>query len=119
VTRDCLEIRGLRVLGVHGILREERSRLQPFEIDLDIYLVERPSGADDLASTADYAHAVTVATEVVEKESCRLLEALAEKVAQALLQDPRIAEVTVALRKLRPPIAADLLTAGVRLTRSR
>ena len=33
--RRCLELRGLRVLGVHGALTEEQSRAQPFEVDLD------------------------------------------------------------------------------------
>ena len=48
----------------------------------------------------------------------RLLEALAEHVAATLMQqDARIAAVTVALRKLRPPVAQQLSTSGVRITR--
>ena len=35
---DRIEIRGLRVLGVHGLLPEERDRPQPFEVDLDLVL---------------------------------------------------------------------------------
>ena len=32
---DRIELRGLRVLGVHGALPDEQVRAQPFEIDLD------------------------------------------------------------------------------------
>ena len=33
---DRIELRGLRVLGVHGALPDEQVRAQPFEIDLDV-----------------------------------------------------------------------------------
>jgi len=35
------------------------------------------------------------------------------------MADERVRAVTVAIRKLRPPVAADLGTAGVRITRAR
>jgi dihydroneopterin aldolase len=55
---------------------------------------------------------------VVAGPSFELLEALAEAVAQAALaSDLRITEVTVHLRKLRPPLPMDLDTVGVRITR--
>jgi dihydroneopterin aldolase len=46
------------------------------------------------------------------------LEALADAIALATLaSDLRIAAVTVAVRKLRPPISADISSVGVRITR--
>jgi dihydroneopterin aldolase len=43
---------------------------------------------------------------------------MAERVAAALLgADGRIARVTVAIRKLRPPVPQPLATSGVRITR--
>ena len=50
--------------------------------------------------------------------SFQLLEALAGAVAEATLaSDGRIAAVTVHLRKLQPPLAMDIATVGVRITR--
>jgi dihydroneopterin aldolase len=48
-----------------------------------------------------------------------LLEHLAERIAVAVLRiaGPRAGSVTVAIRKLRPPVSADLGSAGVRITR--
>jgi dihydroneopterin aldolase len=52
--------------------------------------------------------------------SFELLEALAGAVAEAALaSDVRIAAVTVSLRKLQPPLAVDIGTVGVRITRHR
>ena len=65
VQPDRIELRGLRVLGAHGALPEERQRAQPFEVDLDLELDLRPAGRSDrLADTVDYG-AVTEAVAAV------------------------------------------------------
>ena len=52
--------------------------------------------------------------------SYRLLEALAGRMASALLiVDSRIEAVEVTVRKLRPPLALDVASTGVRVRRSR
>lgn len=116
-----VELRGLRVLGRHGVLAEERLRAQPFELDLDLVLdTSTAADSDDLADTVDYAAVVAAASRVVEGEHCMLLERLASRVAEAVLElDTRMSEVSVVVRKLRPPVAADLASAGVRLTVTR
>ncbi len=49
----------------------------------------------------------------------RLLESLAGAIAGAVLDDPHVRAVTVVLRKLRPPLAAELASTGVRIHRRR
>jgi len=77
--------------------------------------------SDSLADTVDYGSVAVVATTTVEgPRSFALLEALAWHVADAVLDvDRRITGVTVALRKLRPPLAVDIDTVGVRVVRTR
>jgi dihydroneopterin aldolase len=117
---DRIELRGLRVVGTHGVLPEERSRAQPFELDLDLEVDLGAAGAsDDLDDTVDYGAVAETAARVVGQESFKLLEALAARVADALLADARVRAVTVGVRKLRPPVPVDLGSAGVRLTRRR
>ena len=115
---DRIELRGLRVMGVHGALPEEGERAQPFEVDLDVDADLRTAGlSDHLADTLDYgALAATVAT-VIGGARVRLLERLAEKIAQEVGTDPRVLAVTVAVRKLRPPLPLDVASAGVRIRR--
>lgn len=118
--RDVIELRGLRLAGVVGVLPHEQAQPQPLELDLDIGVDLRAAGASDaLADTVDYGALCAVAEAVVDASRYALLEALATAVADALLEaDARIEEVTVWLRKLRPPVAQQLDTSGVRVTRT-
>jgi dihydroneopterin aldolase len=119
---DVIEVRGLRVIGTHGVLLEEQERAQPFELDLDLAVDMAAAGAsDDLGDTVDYGAVSQLAADLVAgPRSYALLEALATDMAGAILDlDPRIGAVTVALRKLRPPLPVDVATVGVRITRSR
>jgi len=119
--RDRIEIRGLRVLGVHGVLPEERSRRQPFSVDLDLWLDAAPAAASDaLADTVDYASVAERASAVVAGRSFALLEALAGALADEVLDlDERVLAVGVAVHKLRPPLALDVDSVGVRTFRRR
>lgn len=121
VSGDRIQLRGLRVLGTHGVLPEERTRAQPFEVDLDLAVDLGPAASSDrLADTVDYGEVVTTVAALVSGPSFELLEALAGAVASATLaSDPRITSVTVHLRKLRPPVAVDVADVGVRITRHR
>lgn len=117
---DLIELRGLRVLGVHGVLAEEQVRAQPFEVDLDVHVDLLAAGRTDaLSDTLDYAALVDAAQRVVGQEHHQLLERVAQRVAEEVLRDHRVQQVTVAVRKLRPPVPADLRSSGVRITRAR
>ncbi|HML01541.1 MAG TPA: dihydroneopterin aldolase [Acidimicrobiales bacterium] len=117
---DRIEVRGLRLEAVHGVGEAERSAPQPFEVDLDLYLSLSPAGSsDELEGTCDYATAVSRVVSVLLGPPRRLLETLAEEIARALLADGRVEAVTVAVRKLRPPVEHQLASAGVRITRRR
>ncbi len=119
---DIIQLRGLRAFGVHGVLSQEKAEAQPFEMDLDLSVDLTPAARSDvLADTVDYGEVAEAAVAVVGgARSFDLLEALAAVVAEAVLGcDPRIAAVTVVLRKLEPPLTVDIATVGVLITRSR
>ena len=119
---DRIELRRIRCVGTHGVLAEEQERAQPFEVDLDLAVDLHPAGdSDALEDTVDYgAVAHVVASTVSGPRSFALLETLARQVADDVLAlDIRISSVTVALRKLRPPLAVDIETVGIRVVRHR
>lgn len=120
VTADVIELRGLRVRAVVGVLPWERLVAQPLELDLDVHLDLAAAGAsDDLTDTVDYGHLCEVVESVTVHGRFELLEALAERIAAAVLAvDGRIRATTVAVRKLEPPVAQQLATSGVRITRT-
>ena len=118
---DAIELRGLRLVGVVGVLPEERDRPQPLELDLDVQVDLTAAGLSDaLADTVDYGALCALAQDVVGRGAPKLLEHLAADLADAVLAaDGRIDAVEVALRKLRPPVPQDLATSGVRIRRHR
>lgn len=116
---DIIELRGLQVVGICGALPEERERAQPLEIDLDVEADLSAAGwSDDLADTIDYGALCDAVVAVVEGGDPQLLEHLAAEIAGAVIGvDPRVRAVTVAVRKLRPPVPHALATSGVRIRR--
>ena len=118
---DVIELRGLQVVGICGALPEERERAQPLEIDLDVEADLSAAGwSDDLGDTIDYGALCDVVVGVVDGGDPQLLEHLAAEIAGAVIgADARVAAVTVAVRKLRPPVPHALATSGVRIRRVR
>ena len=115
---DRIELRGLRAVGTHGALPEEQERAQPFEVDLDVVADLSAAGASDaLGDTVDYGALAHAVERIVTKERFHLLERLAERIAEEVRSDGRVAAVTVTVRKLRPPVAVDLASAAVTITR--
>ena len=118
---DQIELRALRVTGICGALPEEQQRAQPLEVDLEITADLAAAGASDsLSDTVDYGEVCRLVDEVISGGRFQLLEALATRLAEVVLDhDRRIESVTVAVRKLRPPVPQHLATSGVRIGRSR
>ncbi len=117
---DVVQLRGIRAMGVHGVLPEERTRPQPFEVDVDLCLdLRKPGLSDRLEDTADYGVLAEVVAACVSEERHALLERLAERIAELALADTRVTSVTVTVRKLRPPLAVPVDHVAVRITRRR
>ena len=111
-SRDAKQVRrdpNGRVVVTDGPYAETAEQLTGF------YLVE----SDDLDDTVDYGAVCELVERVVTTERFQLLERLAARIAEVVLSDDRVRGVTVAVRKLRPPVAQIVATSGVRITRTR
>ncbi|MFT7646587.1 MAG: dihydroneopterin aldolase [Candidatus Poriferisodalaceae bacterium] len=115
---DRIELRGLRVVTIVGVLPEERVRAQPLELDLDLYGDLRAAGeTDDLDKTVNYGTVTTLVTEICHREHAQLLERLAHVVADELCALDGVVAATATVRKLRPPVPEDLASSAVCVTR--
>jgi dihydroneopterin aldolase len=115
---DRILIAGLRELGVHGVLAEEKTRPQPFQVDLELIVDASAAGiSDDLDDTVDYGAVSESVARVVSSESYDLLERLAARIAEVCRSDPRVLGVVVEVRKLHPPVRATVDHVGVRIER--
>jgi dihydroneopterin aldolase len=114
---DTVFIEGLSVAGKHGVMDHERSIEQEFLVDIEAQFDTRASArSDKLPDTLDYGRMRDIAREVIEGEHSYLIERLAERMAQRILEDGRIAQVSVAIRK---PAVFPSGVPGIRITRSR
>jgi dihydroneopterin aldolase len=114
-----IQLRGIRAMCICGALPEEQDRRQPYEFDIDI-IAELPATTSDvLDDTIDYGAVLDRIEAVTRDESFQLFERMAQRVAEAVMTDQRIEEVTVEVRKLRPPVPQDVASSGMRLTRRR
>jgi dihydroneopterin aldolase/2-amino-4-hydroxy-6-hydroxymethyldihydropteridine diphosphokinase len=117
---DKVEIRGLIVTTVVGVLPHERTTAQPIRIDLDLHVDLRDAGrTDDLLDTADYGDVAQRVADIVRESKDTLLERLADRVAEMLVAINRVEAVDVTVTKLRPPIPEQLDSTAVRIHRSR
>ncbi|HEU4900487.1 MAG TPA: dihydroneopterin aldolase [Actinomycetota bacterium] len=119
MSEDRILLRGLRVRGHHGVLPHEAQLGQLFEVDLELALDLAAAGrADDLDLTVDYGSLAGRVAEVVGGRPRKLLEAVAEDVAQLVLADQRVRQVRVRVTKPQAPLPVDASVA-VEITRDR
>lgn len=115
---DRILVKGLRVMGVHGVLPKEQVRAQPFGIELELLVDLAPAGASDaLADTVDYGALIEAVSQIISGEHHQLLERLAERIAEVCRADARVQGVVVEVRKLEPPVKADIRHVAVRIER--
>jgi len=113
-----IEILGIRALGRHGVSDEEQASVQPFEVDLRLEVdLTVAATSDRLEDTVDYGFLTEAVAHTIELESYRLLERLADRIAEVCIV-PGVQAVEVSVRKLRPPIPVEVGSVGVTLRRT-
>ena len=115
---DVIELRDLRCSAIVGVLAEERDRAQPLVFELELVRpFEEAALNDDIAETTNYADVLSLTVRTATEGRYLLLETLAYRVAyEVLALDEEIASVTVAVKKVRPPVVEDVASVGVRCT---
>ncbi|MEZ5270279.1 MAG: dihydroneopterin aldolase [Microthrixaceae bacterium] len=116
---DTICLNGLTLTAVVGVLPEERERAQPLRVDLSLEVDLTAAGvSDSLGDTVDYSAVCDLVADVAAESRPLLLEKLAADLATAILAfDQRISAVRISLDKLRPPVAHQVATTGVCITR--
>ena len=118
---DKITLSKMEFEGHTGCLDFEKTDGQKFIVSLDLF-VERIRGCytDELADTIDYANIFEVTKEVVTSDSGNLIEALAQKISDAVLKaDNRICKVQVTVSKPQAPVKGIFETMEVSIERRR
>jgi len=77
------------------------------------------AAGDDLADTVDYGGLGAAVVGVVEGEPVRLIETLADRIAQRCLSDARVEAATVTVHKPQAPMPVAFEDVSVTVTRRR
>ena len=116
---DRLVLEGMQFFGHHGDVDAERELGSRVYVDVEISADLSVSGRSDaLADAVDYVRCYEIVRDIVEERQYRLLEAVAENIAAALMADPRAERVQVRVAK-EPPIQGVIARCAVVVQRDR
>ncbi len=117
---DLIVLRGLTAQGRHGWFDEEQERGQTFHVDVGLEVDTAAAAVtDDLADTVDYGTLAAQVVALVEAQPVRLIETLAQRIADLCLDDPLVQTVEVTVHKPEAPVSVLFHDVSVTIRRSR
>lgn len=118
-TFDRIRLDGMEFHAYHGVYEEEGKLGARFVVDVELALAV--TGQDSLKATVDYGRVYDVVRRAVTSERrYRLIEALASRIAEALLAaEERVAQVTVRVHKPHAPLPGVVRDVAVEVRRER
>lgn len=118
--RDQITLSGLLVHGHHGVFEHERRDGQPFVVDLVVGLdLHAASHSDDLSRTVDYGGLAQRVHDATASDPVDLIESLAQRIADIVLEDMLVQWVRVTVHKPEAPIPVTFHDVAVTIERSR
>lgn len=119
--RDKIYVQQMEFYGYHGVFPEENKLGQRFYVDVIIETNLRKAGVtDDLSETVNYAHIYDICQNIVEGKPFKLIEAVAERIAEQILSTyTTVSSCTVKVTKPNPPIKGHYAYVAVEITRGR
>ena len=117
---DKINILNLRLAGKHGVYDFEKKKEGVFELDIFLYLnLKSAILSDNLKDSVDYSKVVELVKKIFSENDCNLIEYLAGRICEGILEKYPIQKVVVKIRKPHAPIDADLDTVEVEIERIR
>lgn len=115
---DTITLKSLEFYGKHGYYDEERLEGNHFELDVIAKGDFKSSIADDnLGLTFNYEVVKEVAQSVFDGPSEKLIETLCKRIGDKIFEQSAVVkELTVSLRKLKPPIGVPAKYAEITMT---
>jgi len=116
---DVILLEGIQIPAALGVTAAERRMRRPVTLDLELERDLRSAGRTDrIQQTIHYKRVFEVVEDVAANQEHKLVEALGQRIADAVLGKFDVDAVTVTVRKPRP-IAGVLEYAGIRIRRAR
>ena len=98
---DKIFIQNLRIRTTIGVLPHERKYPQLIVISLEIFFSGEAKNSDHISDALDYDAICSETVELVKRTSFRLIERLAEEVAQSIIDKFGAEKVNIRLDKTK------------------
>jgi dihydroneopterin aldolase len=109
---DVIRINNMVFYGYHGVEESEKHQGQRFEVDVELFCDLRRAGkSDQISDTIDYTAVYQIVEELVMEGDYNLIEALAEDIAQKMLERFSVEGTVIRVRK--PHVSLRGLSNGV------
>ena len=117
---DKIKIKDLEVFARHGVFPEENFLGQKFVISATLHTSTRKAGlTDELESSIHYGEVSHLIKRIVEENTWKLLEKVAEELARAiLLEYPLAQQADIKIKKPWAPVGLPMDTVSVEISRS-
>jgi dihydroneopterin aldolase len=120
VSTYSIRLEGIRFRARHGASVEERNLPQDFVVDLEVTLpVETLPSSDERRCVYDYDALASLVVAEGTRASYKLLETLAKRLLERVLDDTPALAATVRLRKFGPPTTVSVDTVAIELSGER
>jgi len=117
---DKILLKDMVFYGHHGSHSAEKELGQHWAVDVEIEGdLSYPAGTDNLKDTIDYIKVYRKVKDVIENENFSLLESIAERIAEKLLDSFPAFEVIVRVKKQHPPLGGPIKYACVEIRRKK
>ena len=117
---DTISLIGMRVFAYHGLLADEQASGQEFVIDVTVHAnLAKAAKSDDIADTIDYGALAAAIHARATIERWNLIERVAERIADLVMEDPRATGVAVRVHKPAAPIQVPFEDVVVEVRRGR
>lgn len=117
---DYIHVKDMQFYGTHGVLPEETVLGQRFRANVSLAVdIKKAGETDDLNETISYVGVYDICQQVIEGKPYKLIEAVAETVANRIISEyeGQVFGVKVEIIKPDPPIRGHYKEVAVEITR--
>lgn len=116
ITNMYVHLKGLKIYAYHGVLPQENRIGAEYTIDLQLKTdFTTAAETDNLDNTVNYA-TIFEAVKAEMSVPSQLLEHVAARIANRLLQNFSLEKVKISIYKQNPPMGADCKQTGIEAT---
>jgi dihydroneopterin aldolase len=102
---DYIRLKNMIFYAHHGFYEAERELGQKFEVDIEVQTnLYDAARKDELTETVDYRSIYNIANNIFKNHKFKLIETVAERIAEEALQIEHIQNILIRVRKPHAPL---------------